>query len=1056
MKKWLSLLAAGSLMVPSYTVSAQPNDEQKVIVVFDEKIDKSAIAEAEGEINHLYKEIPVASITVPADEIQELKNDPSVERVEKDTVVRTSAQILDWGIEAVNTPAAWNSGYTGKGVKVAVVDTGIASHSDLNVAGGTSFVDYTASYEDDNGHGTIVAGIIGAEDNDFGTKGVAPDADIYAVKSLGVKGSGYLSTIIAGIDWAITNKMDIVNLSLGTQTHSAALEDIMDEAYANGMLIVAAAGNDGTAAGTEDTVDYPARYNSAIAVAAVDSSLNRANFSSTGNAVEIAAPGVDILAPYLNDGYAKANGTSMAAPYVAGELALLMQANPQLTNQALRAKLIESSKDLGSVGRDTFYGFGLMQLPTLGMYAPLEITGVKELYDSGHYLEGTVSSKSEVMVTVDDTKTFVQDTDANGAFKIKIGNWAAGTSIKLKASAGSSQSSVVEKTVLPDETAPTVETAAVTEASTTVTGKINEEAKVQLQIGSTLYPETAVATDENGYFKLTAAKMQGGSTVKLIVKDNAKTPNVTNHDIVVADQTAPSIGKVNPVSNTSNFVEGTVNESAVIYVNVIDKKGNVLKKLGATESTNGVFKFPLSFKLSKGTILSLQAEDLFGNTGKIVKSTVIEDRTPPKLLTPAKITVDDSGPQIVTGQLSEAGRVEIKELGIQADTDVNGYFEINVPASKANAKLTFVFYDSGTAKSETAVTVTDITAPEIEVALQPVYETSKYVVGKVSEAAVVTAEIGGKAAGSIKTDAEGNFKLLVNRKAAGTVIVLKAKDAAKPKALESHPVSVTVIEDTVDPVLDPLTVKLNDASTMLEGKISEEAKISVAIGGKAVTKKPVATDANGNFKVTIGRQKAGTDVSVLIEDYAGSQITELLTVADQTAPVSIKLNPVYHTSTTVSGSFTEQASVSVFKVDAKLAIIGVALGTGLTDEKGQYTVSIGPQPAGTKLMIQATDNVNLVSQPVYIVIKKDNVAPSFAGVPQVNDTMTAIEGNITEQGTVQAKVNNIVVGEAMTASDGSFKVIMNQMYKAGTRITLVLKDSAGNQRTTAVAVAKSF
>lgn len=957
-------------MVPSYTVSAQSSDEQKVIVVFDEKIDKSAIAEAEGEINHLYKEIPVASITISTDEIQELKNDPSVERVEKDTVVHTSAQRLDWGIEATNTPAAWDSGYTGKGIKVAVVDTGIASHSDLNVAGGTSFVDYTASYEDDNGHGTIVAGIIGAEDNDFGTKGVAPDADIYAVKSLGVNGSGYLSTIIAGIDWAITNKMDIVNLSLGTQTHSVALEDIMDEAYANDMLIVAAAGNDGTAAGTEDTVDYPARYNSAIAVAALDSSLNRANFSSTGNAVEIAAPGVDILAPYLNDGYAKANGTSMAAPYVTGELALLKQVNPQLTNQALRAKLIESSKDLGSVGRDTFYGFGLMQMPARGMYVPLEITEVKELYDSGKYLEGTVSSKSKITVTAGDKKTFTQDTDENGTFKIKTGYWAAGTSIKLKAAAGSSQSAAVEKTVLPDETAPIVERATATDTSTIVTGKVNEEAKVQLQIGSTLYPETAVATDENGYFKLTAAKMQGGSTVKLIVKDNAKIPNVTNHDIVVADQTAPSIGKVNPVSNTSNFVEGTVNEAAVIHVNIIDTKGNVLAELGTTKSVNGAFKLPLSYKLAKGTILSLQVEDLSGNIGRTVKSTVIEDRTPPKLLTIAKITVDDSGPQTVTGQLSEVGRVEIKELDTQEDTDINGYFEINVPASKANAKLTFVFYDSGTAKSETAVTVTDVTAPEIEVVLQPVYETSKYVEGKVSEAATVTAEINGKAAGSVKTDAEGNFKLLVNRRTAGTVIVLKAIDAAKPKAFESEPISVTVIEDTIDPVLDPLTIKLNDASTMLEGKISEEAKVSITIKGKAVTKKPVATDVNGNFKVTTGKQTAGTDVSVLIEDYAGNQVTKLLTVADHTSPVPAKVNPVYHTSAAVSGAFTEQASISVFKVDAKLAVSGMALGTGQTDEKGQYAVSIGPQPAGTKLMIQATDNANLVSQPVYIVVKK--------------------------------------------------------------------------------------
>ncbi|WP_083632252.1 S8 family peptidase [Domibacillus antri] len=365
MKKVLSGFLAGSLVIASvpFVVSAQPVDEQKVIVVFEDKVDKEAVADADGEINRTFKNVPVASVTVPADEIKELKNDPSVKRVEKDILIHTSAQTLDWGIQATNTPAAWNAGLTGKGIKIAVVDTGVAPHDDLVIAGGQSFVDYTASYSDDNGHGTHVAGIIGAEDNQFGTKGVAPDADIYAVKALNKDGSGHLSSILAGIDWAITNKMDIVNLSLGTQTHSDIFKSMVDNANANGVLVVAAAGNDGTADGSGDTVDYPARYESAIAVAAVDSSYNRASFSSAGSTVEIAAPGVSIVAPYLNNGYARSSGTSMAAPYAAGVLALLKQVNPTMTNAELRSKLTESSKDLGTAGRDPFYGFGLTQAP---------------------------------------------------------------------------------------------------------------------------------------------------------------------------------------------------------------------------------------------------------------------------------------------------------------------------------------------------------------------------------------------------------------------------------------------------------------------------------------------------------------------------------------------------------------------------------------------------------------------------------------------------------------------------------------------------------------------
>lgn len=366
MKKAAASLLATGLLVASFgpnAAFAAQEEDQNVIVIFDEKVDKKAIAEAEGEIDQTFKQLPIASVTLPADEVKELKKDKDVVRVEKDITVHASADTLDWGISATNVPVSWNAGFTGKGVKIAVVDTGVAAHSDLAVAGGASFVSYTTSYQDDNGHGTHVAGIIGAENNGFGTKGVAPDAEVYAVKSLEKSGSGSLSSILAGIDWAITNKMNIINLSLGTQTNSAAFQALVDKAYANGILVVAAAGNDGSVSGTDDTVDYPARYDSAIAVGAVDSSLKRASFSSTGNTVEIAAPGESIVSTYLNNGYARMSGTSMAAPYVSGELALLKQANPTADAVRLRTILKDTSKDLGTAGRDPWFGYGLMQAP---------------------------------------------------------------------------------------------------------------------------------------------------------------------------------------------------------------------------------------------------------------------------------------------------------------------------------------------------------------------------------------------------------------------------------------------------------------------------------------------------------------------------------------------------------------------------------------------------------------------------------------------------------------------------------------------------------------------
>ncbi|OLN21288.1 hypothetical protein BTO30_15800 [Domibacillus antri] len=231
----------------------------------------------------------------------------------------------------------------------------------MTVAGGGSTVNCTSAYSDDQGHGTHVAGIIGAQNNSFGVKGAAYESELYAVKAFNQDGAAYLSDMIEGIDWSISNGMDIINLSAGTQVESAVLQSVVDQAYASGLLIVAAAGNDGAPDGLEDTVDFPARYSSVIGVGAVDSYFSRASFSSTGPAVEVAAPGVRILSTYLEDQYAYMSGTSMATPYVTGKLALLKQAYPRLTNEELRQVLIEHTQDLGPAGRDPFFGYGLIQ-----------------------------------------------------------------------------------------------------------------------------------------------------------------------------------------------------------------------------------------------------------------------------------------------------------------------------------------------------------------------------------------------------------------------------------------------------------------------------------------------------------------------------------------------------------------------------------------------------------------------------------------------------------------------------------------------------------------------
>ncbi|MCM2303413.1 MAG: S8 family peptidase [Elusimicrobia bacterium] len=226
-----------------------------------------------------------------------------------------------WGINRVHAPAAWPL-TEGKGVKVAVIDTGIdAGHPELSgkVDGGYSAITKTenpADYQDDNGHGSHVAGTIAAKKDGKGVVGVAPQARLYAVKVLDADGSGNLSDVIDGIVWAAKNKMDVANMSLGAPVDSEAMKRAVRFARGSGVVIVAAAGNSG------GSVGFPGAYEDTIAVAASDSNDKLAGFSSRGPEVDFIAPGVDVLSAKMGGGFASYSGTSMAAPHVAGLAAL--------------------------------------------------------------------------------------------------------------------------------------------------------------------------------------------------------------------------------------------------------------------------------------------------------------------------------------------------------------------------------------------------------------------------------------------------------------------------------------------------------------------------------------------------------------------------------------------------------------------------------------------------------------------------------------------------------------------------------------------------------------
>ncbi|MBU1179742.1 S8 family peptidase [Patescibacteria group bacterium] len=277
----------------------------------------------------------------------------------------TPPQTMDWGVDRIDADLAWSVS-KGTGVKVAVIDTGIdKDHPDLagNLKGGVNFVSKNPkkpadpnTWDDDNGHGTHVAGIIAAIDNTEGVVGVAPEANLYAVKVLDKTGSGYVSDIISGLQWAVNNGMDVVNMSLGAQVDVQAFHDAVDAADAAGVLLFAAAGNDGDGDPLTNEVDYPAKYDSVVAVGATASDDSTPYWSSEGAEVEVSAPGANVLSTTNDGGYGVKNGTSMATPHVVGVAALMVSAG--VTD--VRGTLTATAEDLGPVGFDNSYGYGLV------------------------------------------------------------------------------------------------------------------------------------------------------------------------------------------------------------------------------------------------------------------------------------------------------------------------------------------------------------------------------------------------------------------------------------------------------------------------------------------------------------------------------------------------------------------------------------------------------------------------------------------------------------------------------------------------------------------------
>lgn len=303
------------------------------------------------------------------------------------------SQTVGYQISTHNIPEQWAT-TQGEGIKIAVLDTGCQiNHVDItesigqkhNFSQESDIAAYKerarsrrdwrryqnkvrADVTDRDGHGTHVTGIITANNNNLGVVGVAPACEVEVIKVLNDQGVGYTDDIALGIEFAILWKVDVISMSFGGSESDGALHSAIKKAYAKNIPVICAAGNSGDI----NTLDYPAKYPETISVGALTKENIRAAFSQTGPRLDFMAPGVDIVSTTPLNKYTPMSGTSMATPWVAGVIALMIAKHrkyggrtPVNNVEDVREHLKKTSIDLDVAGRDPQTGFGLVDVQKL-------------------------------------------------------------------------------------------------------------------------------------------------------------------------------------------------------------------------------------------------------------------------------------------------------------------------------------------------------------------------------------------------------------------------------------------------------------------------------------------------------------------------------------------------------------------------------------------------------------------------------------------------------------------------------------------------------------------
>lgn len=626
------------------------------------KVDK-AIKDNGGNVLEELPQIRVKRIRVPEKNFYTVKaalaKNPNFDFVEENFIAQGMIVPNDpgfasqWHHTKIMSASAWEMGVGSTSIPIAIIDSGVdPNHPDLiaKLMPGFNFVANNSDTSDTYGHGTAVAGSAAAASNNAtGVAGVSWNSPIMPLAVLDSNNLASYSRIANAIIYAVDHGAKVINLSLGGPNFSSTMDNAVNYAWNNGVLVFASAANYNTSAPY-----YPAACTNAVAVAATDSADNKASFSNYGDWITVTAPGVSILTTNNGGGYGSWSGTSFSSPITAGLAALIWSVNPQLTHQQVLDILKNTADDIGATGFDSVFGYGRINAYNAMMevvnVTPVPDTEAPSVVLTSPSNNATVSGVVSITATADDNVAvekvefridgalIATDTIAPFATTVDASSAASGFyTIEAKAfdTAGNpsptdSVQIFVEEIVQADTISPTVMLTSPNN-NETVSGNVSITAtaednvaveRVEFRIDGALIAADTVApfattvdaaSAASGYYTIEAKAFDTSGNASL-----ADTVQIVIEEPIVEtpDSLPPLVSILSPSSGSTLQKKTIVTASASDENGVVEMKVYVDGSVKATKAAGSLTWRWNTRKVSKGThTIRIEAKDSFGNVG---------------------------------------------------------------------------------------------------------------------------------------------------------------------------------------------------------------------------------------------------------------------------------------------------------------------------------------------------------------------------------------------------------------------------------------------------------